>query len=147
MTREYAYAVVLTPDHDAGGYVVTCPDLPEIVTQGEARADALEQAADAVEEAVAGRLRRGEEIPVPTAPVAGDEVVALRPVMAAKAALLQAMREVGVSQVGLASRLGCDEKEVRRLLDPHHPSKMPRLERALRMLGKTLVVRVVERVV
>jgi len=146
MAREYAYSVVLTPDEEDGGFVVTCPDLPEAVTQGEDRADALEQAADAIEEAVAGRLRRGDEIPAPSLPCGHAGVVALRSVMAAKAALTLAMREANLSQTALAARLGCDEKEVRRLLDPRHPSKMPRLERALRTLGKGLVVRVVERV-
>jgi antitoxin HicB len=146
MSWEYTYAVVLTPDDEAGGYVVTCPDLPEVATQGEDRVDALAQAADAVEEAVAGRLRRGEGIPLPPKPQRRGDVVALPPVMAAKAALAQAMREAGMAQVKLASLLGWDEKEVRRLLDPRHPSKMPRLERALRALGKGLVVRVVDRV-
>ncbi|MFV2073043.1 MAG: type II toxin-antitoxin system HicB family antitoxin [Thermoanaerobaculales bacterium] len=146
MACEYAFAVVLTPDDEAGGYVVTCPDLPEVVTQGEGRADALEQAADAIEEAVAGRLGRGEEIPAPTECGGGGDVVPLAPVTAAKVALEQAMREAGMSQVGLAGLLCCDEKEVRRLLDPRHPSKMPRLARALRLLGKGLIVRVVDRV-
>ena len=31
-------------------------------------------------------------------------------------------------------------EEVRRLLDPHHPSKLPRMEEALRALGKRLVL-------
>jgi len=146
MTNEYAYRVVLTPDDQAGGYVVTCPDFPEVVTQGESRGDSLEQAADAVEEAVAGRLRRGESIPTRASPGDLRDTVHLRPVMAAKAALTEALRGSGMSQVKLAEALGCDEKEVRRLLDPRHPSKMPRLERALAVLGKALVVRVVERV-
>lgn len=146
MTNEYAYRVVLTPDDVDGGYVVTCPDFPEMVTQGEDRADSLEQAADAIEEAVAGRLRRGESIPPPASPGDLQDAVPLRPVMAAKVALTQALRDSGMSRVKLADRLGCDEKEVRRLLDPRHPSKMPRLERALAVLGKALVVRVVERV-
>jgi antitoxin HicB len=38
--------------------------------------------------------------------------------MAAKAALYLAMREAGISNVQLARKLGCDEKEVRRMLDP-----------------------------
>ncbi len=59
---------------------------------------------------------------------------------------MTALREAGVSQVKLAGLLNCDEKEIRRLLDPRHASKMPRLERALRGFGKGLVVRYVERV-
>jgi len=63
---------------------------------------------------------------------------------AAKAALYLALRESGISKSELAARLGCDEKEVRRLLDPRHPSKLPRIERALSALGKSLAVRLVD---
>lgn len=48
------------------------------------------------------------------------------------------MQEAGVSKVELAKRLGIDEKEVRRLLDPHHGSKLPRIAEAVRMLGKRI---------
>ena len=60
--------------------------------------------------------------------------------MAAKAALYLAIQEIGISKVDLAKRLGCDEKEVRRLLDPHHSSKIPRIESALHAVGKQLIV-------
>ena len=40
----------------------------------------------------------------------------------------------------LARRLQCDEKELRRLLDPRYPSKLPRIEAALTALGQKLVV-------
>ena len=42
--------------------------------------------------------------------------------------------------VELAKRLGVDEKEVRRLLDPHYGSKLPRIARAVEALGKRLVI-------
>jgi len=146
MAHEYVFEIVLTPDDEAGGYVVTCPDLPEVATQGESYADALAQAADAIEEAVAGRLRRGEQVPASTPREGSAETVPLSPLMTAKVALGEAMRQAGMSRVRLAEALGCDEKEVRRLLDPRHHSKMARLERALRVLGKGLVLRVVDRV-
>ena len=50
------------------------------------------------------------------------------------------MREARITKTELARRLGCDEKEVRRLLDPRHPSKLPRIPEALVALGKQLVV-------
>ena len=50
------------------------------------------------------------------------------------------MKEAGVSNTILARRLGCDEKEVRRMLDPRHPTKLPRVQDALRLLGKRLIV-------
>jgi antitoxin HicB len=66
MGNELAYPVTLTPDEADGGFVVTFEDLPEAITQGETLADALLEAADALEEAIAGRIRRGDLIPEPS---------------------------------------------------------------------------------
>ena len=60
--------------------------------------------------------------------------------MAAKAALQLAMTEAGLTNTQLAVKLGCDEKEVRRMLNPRHPSKLPRINDALQALGRRLVV-------
>lgn len=144
MVRQFAYPMELIADED-GGFLVRAPDLPEIVTQGRDLADALAQAEDALDEAVAGRIQRSEPIPAPS-PAAGRPVVAVPPIMAAKAALVLAMHESSMSQAELARRLEVDEKEVRRLLDPRHPSKLPRIARALAVLGKGLELRVVDRV-
>ena len=54
--------------------------------------------------------------------------------------LLPAMREAGITKKELAGRLGVDEKEVRRMLNPRHPTKLPRIEEALALLGRRLVV-------
>lgn len=59
---------------------------------------------------------------------------------AAKAALYVALQESEISKMELARRLHCDEKEVRRLLDPRHPSKILRIESALAAVGKKLIV-------
>jgi antitoxin HicB len=64
--------------------------------------------------------------------------------MAAKAALYLAMAEAGMTNVQLARKLGCDEKEVRRMLDPRHHTKLPRIKEALDVFGKSLVVSVKE---
>jgi predicted RNase H-like HicB family nuclease len=47
-----AYAVRLEPAKE-GGYVVTCRDLSEVVTQGDDLEEALAQASDAMDEAFA----------------------------------------------------------------------------------------------
>ena len=56
------YEVILTPD-DNGSLLVTCPDLPEVTTFGEDEDDAIHRAADAIEEALAARIARREDIP------------------------------------------------------------------------------------
>jgi antitoxin HicB len=138
--RDFAYPVTLTRSTDLGGFVVTFKDVPEAITQGEDLPDALWQAADCLEEAIAGRIRRGDVIPAPSKPRRGQRLVPVPAPMAAKAALYLAMREAGISNLELARRLGCDEKEVRRMLDPRHATKLPRIQAALEILGKRLVL-------
>jgi len=143
MAHEFAYPVTLTPDGTDGGFVVTFEDIPEAITQGETVADALLEAADALEEAIAGRIRRGDPIPE-ASPAANRPRVPVPAQTAAKAALFLALKETGISKSELAMRLECDEKEVRRLLDPRHPSKLPRIQKALAVLGKGLAIRLVD---
>ena len=144
--RDFVYPVVLTRDEEEGGFVVTFPDLPEAITQGEDELGALEEATDALEEALAGRIRRGDEIPRPSRRRGRQRLVMPAPLIAAKTALYLKLRDSGLTKAEFARRLGCDVREVRRLLDPRHPSKLPRLTRALTALGGRLELLLVEEV-
>ncbi len=137
--RRFCYPVNVRRN-PGGGYVVTVPDVPEAITQGDSIEEALEQAADALEEAVAGRIRLKLPIPMPSEAKPRQHVVTLPVETATKAALYMTLRESGLSNIEAAARLGIDEKEVRRLIDPYHPSKLPRIEAALAALGKKLVL-------
>jgi antitoxin HicB len=137
--NRFQYAVLLSPT-DEGGYVVTCRDLPELITQGESVEEALEQASDAMDEVFATYLTEGLDFPEPSKARRREHMVAPPPETVAKAALYVAMRRAGISKVQLAKRLGVDEKEVRRLLDPHYGSKLPRIAKAISVLGQRLVI-------
>ncbi len=63
MDRDFSYSVVLEPAEE-GGFIVHVPALPEICTEGDTEAEALEMAKDAIELVIASRLERGEAIPV-----------------------------------------------------------------------------------
>lgn len=125
---------------DEGGFVVTCRDLPQLVTQGDDLPHALAEAADAMDEVLAAYMLAGIEFPTPTKRRKGERLVAPPAETMAKAALYVAMRDAGISKVQLAKRLGIDEKEVRRLLDPHYGSKLPRIAQAISVLGRRLVI-------
>lgn len=133
----FAYPVELITDKD--GFLVRFPDLPEAMTDGDTRDEALTEAIDCIEEALAGRIARREPIPSPSA-ARGRPLVAPGALIAAKAALYGAMRAVGLSNVALAAQLGVAESEVRRMLDPRHATKIGRLEEALAALGQRLIV-------
>ena len=121
--QSFVYPATLTPDTDDGGFVVTFIDVSEAITQGEDVEDALREAADCLEEAIANRIVTGVSIPKPSPVKKGRYAVTLPAQTAAKAALYMAIQEAKVTKTELAKRLHCDEKEVRRLLDPRHPSK------------------------
>jgi len=139
MERRFEYPAKVEQD-SAGFYLVTFPDFPEAATDARSLNAALAEATDCLEEAVAGRMKRGEDIPAPSP--AGDRAVSitLPALYAMKAALYVALREAELSQTVLATKLGKDEKEVRRLLDPHHASRISAIEAALRVVGKRVQV-------
>lgn len=56
------YRIILTPD-ETGGYVVTCPALPGLVTEGDTLEEAREMAADAIRGYLEVLAEDGEPIP------------------------------------------------------------------------------------
>jgi antitoxin HicB len=136
----FTYSVILTPDKKDGGFVVSCRDLPEAVTQGESIAEALEEAAGALGAAVEMRIEDGLKVPLPSAKKRGEYLATLPVATAMKAALYITMHEQGVSKADLARLLQLDEKEARRILNPKHATKVSTMERALHVLGKRVEV-------
>lgn len=135
----FTYPIDLT-EQDEGGYLVTFPDFPEAITQGESKEDAINEAIDCLEEAVANRIEMKLDIPVGSKPSSRQIIVALPITMAAKTALYLTVRKKHLTNTCLAEKLNCDEKEIRRLLDPHFNSKIPRIEEALHKLGQQLEI-------
>jgi antitoxin HicB len=135
-----AFPVDLGTDED-GRVVARVADVPGCVTDGATRYEALAEAADALEEAIAALMEARRDVPVPSA-ARGRPRVVPGAVMAAKVALYIALRETSTSNVALAQRLGVAETEVRRMIDPRHKTKIGRLEAGLAALGRRLVVSV-----
>lgn len=138
----YAFPCDLTPDDDKW-LVVTFADVPEAVSGGRDRAEALRRASDALAVALAGYVHNGWEIPQPSALSVGQELVAVPSVVAAKLALYSAMKAQQVTKVELAKRLGVSEAAIRRLANPDHRSHIDQVNKALTALGCNLVVEVV----
>jgi antitoxin HicB len=138
----FVYPVRLTADRNVGGFVVSCRDIPEAITQGESRNECIEQAAGALQAALEGRMISGLDIPKASEAKRGEQQVAIPVQTALKAALYLEMRKRGMTRVELARRLRIDEKEARRMLDPYHATKAARLEQALAALGRQAELRV-----
>lgn len=134
----FTYQIELT-ELIEGGYLVRFPDLPEAITQGNSKEEAINEAIDCLEEAIANRIEMKLDIPIGK-PRKQQITVALPAIMAAKAALYLTIREKRLTNARLAEKLNCNEKEIRRLLDPHFNSKIPRIEVALHKLGLRLEI-------
>ncbi len=61
-TKEYSYTVFFEPAPE-GGYTVTVPALPGLVTEGDTLEEAREMALDAIRAYLESLLKDGEPIP------------------------------------------------------------------------------------
>ena len=121
-------------------YNVTFPDVYGANTGGWSWEEALEMAKDCLGVALGMYVKAREDIPAPSPLVEGQVLISVAPIVAAKLALYAAMREQGVTNVALADLLGLQENAVRRLLDPGHRSHITSVEKALEVVGRSLVV-------
>jgi len=138
-----AYPVILTPDKEAGGFVVTFPDIPEAITQGETVDEALAMAAEALETAMDFYFDGKRAVPMPSPAKRRQQVVALPLSVSAKVLLLNEMIRQQVRPSELARRLHTTPQEVNRLTNLHHTTKIDGIAGAMKVLGKTLEIRVV----
>ncbi len=134
------YPVTLIEDHETGQVMAKFPDVPEATTVGRDASDALEWALDALIVALSGYMDEGRQVPAPSAAAPGATAVTLPVLVSAKLAIYEAMRRQKITQLALAQKLGVDARQVRRLLDLDHNSRMDQVEAALKAVGMRLVV-------
>lgn len=138
--QQFEYAVRIA--RADGRFSVHCRDFPELNATADDHAGALDLAAAHMDAIFVTYMQAGKVLPLPSTPREGESLVSPKGAETiAKAALWAAMREAGISKVQLAKRLDVDEKEVRRLLDPHYKSKLPKITHAIELLGRKLRVR------
>lgn len=133
-----AYPVNLRKD---GKFILaTFPDIPEAITQGKDRAEALAMAREALEVSMDFYFEDQRPVPMPSLPRRGQAVVELPVSVAAKVLLLNEMLRQKVRPIELARRIGTTKQEVNRLTNLRHPTKIDRIDTALRALGKRLIL-------
>ena len=69
--------VNLTPDKRNGGFVVTFPDIPEAITQGETVEEALAMAEEALESALEFYFEGKREVHAPSSPKRRQHLIEL----------------------------------------------------------------------
>jgi len=108
--------------------------------RGDDRAGALRAAADSIGNWIDTLVGDGDTVPTPSEARA-DEVLVAAPLDAAVLALMHGrMRELGISKSELGRRMGKDERQVRRLLDPRHGARLKPARAALDALGIDVAV-------
>ena len=137
--KNFIYPAKIEADED-GFFLVTFKDLPFAVTDGKTHHEAMEAATDCLEEAIAMCIDDGLLLPLPSKQRKGEIGIVLPALMAAKAALYITLKKKGLTKAAFARLLNVNEKEGRRLLDPHHKTKIPRINEALSVLGNKLVI-------
>jgi antitoxin HicB len=140
--RTFVYRARFEPGEKRSVIVVSFPDVPEAITEGRGEADAMAQAQEALGLALLTYPERGLPLPKPKARGTDLVPIAVEAAVAAKLAFLDAFRDADISKSDFGRRIVKDEKEVRRLLDPKHPTKLSTLTQALGILGQRLVVSV-----
>ena len=133
-----AYPVNLEPAEE-GGFVVTFPDIPEAIKQGEDETEALVWALDALETMLESYMDDRQSIPYPSSPN-GRPVVVLPVVAAGKVVLHNTLLDAGKKKADLARMLNLAPTLVDRLLSLRHKSRIEQIETALAAFGKKLVV-------
>ena len=120
----FSYPCELVADED-GHLAASFPDVPEAITGGADRVEAMEMAGDALAVALAGYVHQKRDIPAPRAAEAGQELVAVPAVVAAKLALYSAMRVQRITKAEL-----------------DHHSQIGQVQKALQAVGHNPAIEV-----
>lgn len=132
------YPAIFTAED--GGYVVTFPDIPEAITQGDDEADAVAMARDALITAMDFYFEDRRQVPAPSKLKAGQLLVELPLSVTAKVLLFNQLLAADVRPAELARRMGVKPQEVTRILDLAHPTKIDTIHAAMKALGGDLAL-------
>ena len=133
------YPAKFEADRD-GRVLVTFRDLPEAATDGADMDEARREAIDVLESSLMFRMKYREQIPTPTKARKGEKPVAPDTAVAMKIALYIAMLAHGVTAAELSRRLGVDNREAQRILNPHHATKTTRMSEAIEATGSHAII-------
>lgn len=134
---EYPAVLKAAPE---GGYTVSFPDVPEALTQGDDRDEALLNARDALETALELYSDAGEALPRSGKAKRGQVMISASPLATLKFQIYRLMKAKHMRKADLARKLGWHMPQVDRLLDIRHASKLDQIEAAARVLGKEVRV-------
>ena len=135
------YPFMLTPD--GPGFMVTFPDIPEAISYGETKAQAIDLAYDCLITALDFYFDDMRHVPAPSTTKAGQHTVDLPASVAIKIELLNEMVRQHVKQADLARLMNVSPTQVNRMVNLRQTTKVDTIDQAFRTLGKSLAFHVV----
>lgn len=132
----FRYPARLIPD--GTGFAVKFRDIPEALTCGSTREEAIDMARDALATAMDFYFEDKRAVPMPSLPKRGEVLIDLPASVAAKVLLLNAMLAKKVNASELARRLHTRRQEINRVIDLRHTTKIDTIAAALAALGMHL---------
>lgn len=136
------YPATFSPDTN-DTFLVTFRDVPEAVGIGETEQEAYQSALDGLETAFTIYMDKRKPIPQASKLQDGEQEIYLPASVQTKLALYHEMLAQNITKAELARRLSVNQKQIDRLWDLHHASKLEILERAFSALGKRLAFAIV----
>lgn len=127
---------------DKKGFTVTFRDIPEAITWGATKEEAVEMAQDALATAMDFYFEDRRAVPAPSPRKRGEVEIELPASVAAKVLLLNEMIGQGVTPAELARRLDTSPQVVNRIVDLKHATKIDTIAQALGAIGRRLELRV-----
>src|ERR1035437_1810014 len=91
-TYDYAFRFI----KEDNGWVITCRDLPEAISQADTKEDRVDVAEGCLQAALESRIHDNDPLPVASKSRRGEVMIPPPAATAAKAALYDAMREAGI---------------------------------------------------
>jgi len=126
---------------DGDGFMVSFPDIPEALSFGSTREEAMAMAADALTTAMDFFFEDRRAVPEPSEAKRGQVLIALPASVSAKVLLLNEMLRQDVRPAELARRMHVRPQEVTRITTLSHPTKIDTISDALAAMGKRLELR------
>ena len=120
------------------GYVVTFRDIPEALTSGATKKEAMAMATDALATAMEFYFEDRRQVPMPTKARKEEDLVEIPASVAVKVLLLNEMLKENMTPSRLAKKLDTSPQTITRIVDLHHATKIDTLADAFKAMGKTL---------
>lgn len=137
------YAAKFEPAEE-GGFIITFPDVPEALSQGNDEQDGREMARDALITIFEHYIRHALAIPAARRKGKKYHMMELPAMIAAKIELYNAFMASGTLKADLSRKLGIPQANVQRLFSFKNHTRLDQLEAAAEALGRHLVISIRE---